>query len=101
MMCFNQELLQEDEVEDQVILMTFQAGLLPEDFFFLITKSPPKAVVELLQKAQKYMNVEDVVIAKEVTTKRKREEGTIHNPNRKKEIWGIGHTLDKKKNLPN
>jgi len=48
---FNKELLQVDEAEDQVILTTFQAGLLPEDFFFSVTRSPPKTVVELLRKA--------------------------------------------------
>ena len=44
----NKELLQVAEAEDQVILTTFQVGLLPGDFFFSITKSPPKTVVELL-----------------------------------------------------
>ena len=48
---FNRELLQVDEAEDQFILTTFQAGLLPKDFFFSITKSPPKIVTELLRKA--------------------------------------------------
>jgi len=48
---FNKELLQVDEVVDQVILMTFKARLLPGDFFFSITKSPPKIVAKLLQKA--------------------------------------------------
>ena len=47
---FNKELLQVDEVEDHVILITFQAGLLHGDFFFSITKSPPKMVAELLRK---------------------------------------------------
>ena len=61
---FNKELLQVDETEDQVILTTFQARLLPEDFFFLITKSPPKTVAKLLRKAQKYMNAEDAVLEK-------------------------------------
>ena len=61
---FNKELLQVDETEDQVILTTFQARLLPEDFFFSITKSLPETVAELLQKAQKYMNAEDVVLEK-------------------------------------
>ena len=70
-MRFNKELLQVDKVEDQVILTTFQAGLLLGDFFFLITKSPLKIVSELLHKAQKYMNEEDAVTAKGVTTKRK------------------------------
>ena len=45
------------------------------------------------------MNAEDVVIAKGVTAKRKRDKGTSHNPDRKKETRGIRHALDKKKNL--
>ena len=44
----NKELLQVDEAEDQVILTTFQAGLLPGDFFFSITKSLPKTIAEWL-----------------------------------------------------
>ena len=47
---FNKELLQVDEAGDQVILTNFQAGLLPGDFFFSITKNPPKIVTELLHK---------------------------------------------------
>ena len=82
---FNNELLQVDKVEDQVILTTSQAGLLPEDFFFSITKGPPKMVVELLRKAQMYMNAEDTVLAKEMKGKRKRDEGTSSNRNKKKE----------------
>ena len=70
-MLYNKELLQVDEAKDQVILTTFQAGLLPGDFFFSITKSPLKAVAELLHKAQKYMNAEDAVTTKGVMTKRK------------------------------
>ena len=75
----NKELLQVDEAEDPVVLMTFQVELLLGDFFFLIPKCLPKTVAELLHKAQKYMNAEDAVITKGVTTKRKRDEGTSHN----------------------
>lgn len=82
---FNKKLLQVDEVKDQVILTTFQAGLQPEDFFFSITKNLLKTMAELLHKAQKYMNVEDAVTNKGVTTKRKRDEGTSHNLDMKKE----------------
>ena len=88
-----------NKAENQVILMTFQARLLPGDFFFSITKSPPKIVAELLHKAQKYMNAEDVVTTKGVTTKRKRDEGTSYNPNRKKEAQSTGHAANKKRNL--
>ena len=82
-----------------MILTRFQARLLLGDFFFSITKCPSKTVAELLHKTQKYMNAKDAVIAKGVTTKRKRDEGTSHNPNRKREIRGAGHALDKRKNL--
>lgn len=79
--------------------MTFQSRLLLGDFFFLITKSLLKIVVELLHKAQKYMKVKDAVATKGVTTKRKRDEGTSHNPNRKKKTRSTGNELDKKRNL--
>ena len=77
--------MQVDETEDQVILTTFQAGLLLGDFFFSIIKSPPKTVVELLYKAQKYMNAKDAMLAKEMKGKRKRDEGISSNRNKKKE----------------
>ena len=87
---FNKELSQVDEVEDQVILLTFQAGLLPRDFFFSISKSPPKTVAELFHKAQKYMNTEETVIAKEMTNKRKKEEGISRHVDKKKEARSTG-----------
>ena len=96
---FNKELLQVDEVEDQVILTTFQAGLLPGDFFFSITKSPPKTVADLLHKAQKYMNANDAVLAKEMKGKRKRNKGKNSNRDKKKETQSGGQTIGKKKVL--
>ena len=81
---FNKELLQVDEAENQVILTTFQAGLLSGDFFFSITKSPSKTIAELLHKAQKYMNVEDAMLVKEMKGKRKKDEGTSSNRDKKK-----------------
>ena len=86
---FNKELLQVDEAEDQVILTTFQARLLSEDFFFSITKSPPRTVAELLQKAQKYMNAGDAVLAKEMKGKRKRDEGASSNHDKRKETRSV------------
>ena len=46
------------------------------------------------------MNAEDAMTAKGLMTKRKWDEGTSHNLDRKKETRGTGHVLDKKKNLP-
>ena len=80
---FNKELLQVDEVKDQVILTTFQTGLVPRDFFFSITKSLPKTVADLLRKAQKYMNAEDAMLIKEMKGKRNRDKGTSSNRDKK------------------
>ena len=55
------------------------------DFFFSVTKSPPKTVVELLRKAQKYTNAKDAMLAKEMKGKRRRDEGTNSNRDKKKE----------------
>ena len=91
--------MQVDEAEDQVILTIFQAGLLPRDFFFSITKSPPKTVSKLLRKAQKYINVEDAMLTKEMKGKRKRDEGTNSNRDKKKETRSGRQTIGKKKEL--
>ena len=71
------------------------------DFFFSITKSPPKTVAELLRKAQKYMNIEDAVLAKEMKRKRKRDKGTISNRDKKNKTRSVGQATRKKKELPN
>ena len=60
------------------------------DFFFSITKTPSKTVAELLRKAQKYMNAEDAMLAKEMKGKRKRDEGTSNNRDKKKETRSVG-----------
>ena len=96
---FNKELLHVDEAEDQVILTTFQAGLLPGEFFFSITKSPPKTVEDLLHKAQNYMNAKDAVLAKEMKGKRKKDEGTSSNRDKMKETRSVGQTTGKKKDF--
>ena len=49
----------------------------------------------MLQKAQKYMNVEDAVLAKEMKGKRKRHEGTSSNCNKKKKTRNVGQTTGK------
>ena len=72
--------------------------MLPRDFFFLITKSPQKTIVKLLYKAQKYMNAEDAMLAKEMKGKRKRDKGTSSNHDKKK-TRSVGQTTRKKKEL--
>ena len=46
------------------------------------------------------MNVEDTVLAKEMKGKRKRDEGTSSNRDKKKETRSVGQATGKKKELP-
>ena len=61
--CFTRETLEVDEVDDKVQLTTFKAGLRSKDLVASLAKNPPKTMVEMLLKAQKYMNAEDAVAA--------------------------------------
>ena len=47
------------------------------------------------------MNAEDAVLVKEMKGKRKRDEGTSSNHDKKKESRSVGQTTGKKKDLPN
>ena len=66
--------METDEVDDQVIMTTFQAGLNNPDFIFSLGKMSPTSMTDLLFKAQEYMNGEDALTAKGLTGKQKKEE---------------------------
>ena len=71
---FNKAVLEIDEVDDQVIMTTFQVGLNNPDLVFYLRKTPPTSMIDLLFKAQKYMNGEDALTVKGLMGKRKKEE---------------------------
>ena len=50
-----------DEDEDKVQPTIFKAGLKSKEFVVLFAKSPLDSMMEMLLKAQKYMNVEDAL----------------------------------------
>ena len=58
---FTRETLEVDEADDKIQLTTFKAGLRSRDLVASLAKNPPKTMVEMLLKAQKYMNAEDVL----------------------------------------
>ncbi|XP_030970585.1 uncharacterized protein LOC115990960 [Quercus lobata] len=60
---FTQETLEVDEANDKVQLTTFKARLRSRDLVASLTKNPPKAMAEMLLKAQKYMNAKDALAA--------------------------------------
>ena len=55
--------LKVDEADDKLQLTTFKVGLKSREFVVSLMKNPPKKMVEILLKAQKYMNVEDALAA--------------------------------------
>ena len=65
---FNTEALQVAENDDKVILTAFMAGLRSSDFLFSLSKNPPTTMATLLSKAQKYMNAEDSLAARQEPT---------------------------------
>nr|XP_023918428.1 uncharacterized protein LOC112029979 [Quercus suber] len=60
---FTRETLEVDEVDDKIQLTTFKAGLRFREFVASLAKKPPKKMVEMFLKAQKYMNAEDALAA--------------------------------------
>ncbi|KAF5930484.1 hypothetical protein HYC85_031357 [Camellia sinensis] len=65
---FNTEALQVAKNDDKVILTAFMAGLRSSDFLFSLSKNPPISMATLLFKAQKYMNAEDSLAARQDPT---------------------------------
>ena len=66
---FNKVVLEIDKVDDQVIMMTFQVGLNNPDLVFSLGKMPPTSMIDLLFKAQQYMNGDDALTMKGFTGK--------------------------------
>ena len=70
----NKVVLKIDEVDDQVIMMIFQARLNNPDLVFSLGKTPPTIMTDLLFKAQKYMNRKDALMENGIDGKQKMEE---------------------------
>ena len=62
---FNKEALSIDEVDDKILVAAFTNGLRKDKFLFSLYKNDPKTMLEVLYKATKYMNAEDVLLARE------------------------------------
>ena len=60
---FTRETLEVNEADDKVQLTTFKVRLRSRDLVASLSKNSPKTMVEMLLKAQKYMNAEDAVVA--------------------------------------
>ena len=69
---FNKKALSIDEVDDKILVAAFTNGLRKGKFLFSLYMNDPKTMSDVLYKATKYMNADDVLISREETP-RKRE----------------------------
>ena len=74
---FNKEALSIDEADDKILVAKFTNRLRKGKFLFSLYKNDPKTMSDVLYRATKYMNTEDVPLAREEKPrKRERQEDT-------------------------
>ena len=67
---FNKEALLIDEADNKILVAAFTNELRKGKFLFSLYKNDPKTILEVLYKATKYMNTEDVLLAQEEKPKK-------------------------------
>ena len=60
---FNKEALSIDEANDNILVVAFTNGSRKGKFLFFLYKNDPKTMLDVLYKATKYINAEDVLLA--------------------------------------
>jgi hypothetical protein len=70
---FNKETLLVDGTDDKVVLTAFISGLQSGDFLFSVYKDPPSTMTEMMYEAQRHMNGEKALLARDHTTGKKRK----------------------------
>uniref|UniRef100_A0A2N9IZX2 RNA-directed DNA polymerase n=1 Tax=Fagus sylvatica TaxID=28930 RepID=A0A2N9IZX2_FAGSY len=70
---FNKETLLVDGADDKVVLTAFISGLQSGDFLFSVYKDPPTSMSEMMYEAQRYMNGEDALQARDTGKKRRND----------------------------
>uniref|UniRef100_A0A2N9GJ57 RNA-directed DNA polymerase n=1 Tax=Fagus sylvatica TaxID=28930 RepID=A0A2N9GJ57_FAGSY len=70
---FNKETLLVDGADDKVVLTAFISGLQSGDFLFSVYKDPPSTMTEMMYEAQRYMNGEEALLARDQATGKKRK----------------------------
>ena len=74
-----------NEADDKILVAAFTNGLRKGKFLFSLYKNDPKTMSKVLYRATKYMNVEDMLLAREENPKKKeRQEDTRQDQGRKK-----------------
>ena len=78
-----------DEADDKILVAVFTNGLKKGKFLFSLYKNDLKTMSEVLYRAIKYMNSEDVLLAREEKPKkRERQEDARQDQGQKKARTG-------------
>ena len=89
---FNNEALSINETDDKILVVAFTNELQKGKFLFSLYKKNPKTMSDVLYRATKYMNAEDVLLAhEERPKKRERQEDT-----RQDRGWKMARTGDRR-----
>ena len=82
---FNKEAFSIDKADDKILEAELTNGVQKGKFLFSLYKNDPKTKLEVLYRATKYMNAEDVLLAREEKPKkRERQEDTRQDQGWKK-----------------
>ena len=60
-----------DEADNKILVAAFTNGLRKGKFLFSLYKNDPKAMLDVLYKATKYMNVDNALLAREEKPKKR------------------------------
>ena len=74
---FNKEALSINEVDDKILVVAFTNGLRKGKFLFSLYKNDSKTTSEVLYRATKYMNAEDVLSTREEKPKKRERQDDI------------------------
>ena len=92
---FTRETLEVDEANDKVQLTTFKAALKSREFVVSLAKNPPKTMVEMLLKAQKYTNAENALAVIEGVEKPKEKKKENEDDRRgRKRDWADRQNIE-------
>ena len=98
--CFNKEAFSIDEVDDKILVAVFTNGLRKGKFLFSLYKNDPKTMSAVLDQATKYMNAEDVLLAREEKPKKRERQEDARQDRGQKTIRAVDQREDRHSKPP-
>ena len=96
---FNKEALSINEANDKILVAAFTNGLRKGKFLFSLYKNDPKMMLDVLNRATKYMNMKDALLAWEEKPKKMERQEDIQ-PDRGRKMARAGEWWEDKRSKP-